>query len=84
MQASCSQLSETTCSQPMTLSSPSAPRFQVVLSGNAHHLPPEAPGGNAVAVGPGGAVAAAAAAEQQHPLRLYWEYLSFLFRCAGV
>ena len=55
-----------------------------MLSGNAHHLPPEAPGGNAVAVGPGGAVAAAAAAEQQHPLRLYWEYLSFLFRCAGV
>ncbi|PRW56786.1 arginine N-methyltransferase [Chlorella sorokiniana] len=51
---------------------------QVVLSGNAHHMPPEAPGGNAVAVGPGGAVAAAAAAE--HPLRLYWEYLSFLFR----
>lgn len=53
----------------------------MVLSGNAHHMPPEVPGGNAVAVGPGGAVAPAAAAEQ-HPLRLYWEYLSFLFRCA--
>ncbi len=58
---------------------------QVVLSGNAHHAAPETPGGNAVAVGPGGAVAAAAAAaEQQHPLRLYWEYLSFLFRCVAA
>ncbi|KAL4443757.1 hypothetical protein ABPG75_011494 [Micractinium tetrahymenae] len=52
---------------------------QVVLSGNAHHsLPEAAPASNAVAAGPGGAVVPVAA--PQNPLRLYWEYLSFLFR----
>ncbi|EFN58275.1 hypothetical protein CHLNCDRAFT_142244 [Chlorella variabilis] len=52
---------------------------QVVLSGAAQHAPPAPPAGNAAAVGPGGEVAAAAAV-QQDSLRVYWEYLSYIFR----
>lgn len=55
---------------------------QVVLSGAAQHAPPAPPAGNAAAVGPGGEVAAAAAV-QQDSLRVYWEYLSYIFRCMG-
>jgi protein arginine N-methyltransferase 5 len=54
---------------------------QVVLTGAAQHTPPPPPPGNAVAVGPDGGAAPAAAV--QHPLRLYWEYLSYLFRWAS-
>ena len=63
--------------------------MQVVLSGAAHHTPPPAgaadssgsgggSSGTAVAVGPDGGVAAVG---EQHPLRPYWEYLSYCFRC---
>ncbi|KAI3428237.1 hypothetical protein D9Q98_006617 [Chlorella vulgaris] len=58
---------------------------QVVLSGNAQHAPPPeaAPSGGAAARGLDGAVAAVAAAVaplQANPLRVYWEYLSYIFR----
>lgn len=64
---------------------PLSTEVQVVLSGAAHHAPPESAAGGmssggssaAVAVGPGGGVEAVG---EQHPLRIYWEYLSYLFR----
>ena len=59
---------------------------QVVLSGSSHHAPPEAAAaaaGTVVGLGPGG-TAVLNAPGQAHPLRPYWEYLSYLFRCGAA
>ncbi|GAB4821351.1 hypothetical protein N2152v2_008397 [Parachlorella kessleri] len=57
---------------------------QVVLSGNAHHSVPEqqvaaAATSTIVGLGPNG-TAQLTAPGQAHPLRVYWEYLSYTFR----
>ena len=63
--------------------SPAIPS-QVILSGNAHHSVPEqqvaaAATSTIVGLGPNG-TAQLTALGQAHPLRVYWEYLSYTFR----
>lgn len=58
------------------------PPTQVILSGSSHHSPPDAAAAattTLVGLGPEG-TAVLNAPGQAHPMRIYWEYLSYLLR----